>query len=411
MSIRSALATLVFSLFGVSAAEGTPGSQQYYPKINIPLNEVVTNADSALPEMAGLDNAMNQYLATWELKGLSLAIVRNDSLVFAKGYGWADIENRTRMEPNMLLRVASVSKLITAAGIMVLRDRGQLDLDTKVFGPEGLLAGEPYKKVQNDTSFQKINVEMLLRHQGGFRSDPIFSTETVQKAYGLEREPKGDDYIRYGLGRGLAFEPGTSQSYSNLGYVLLSRIIETISEQDYEQFIIDNVLEPAGCYDIHIAGNTEDKRRANEVKYYSHDTKHESYGMNDLVESQGAGGWCASTLEIAKFVCSIDGRYEVPDIMSRRAVDEMTYYDPEHPEWFAFGWNDTNPETGWSRTGTLTGTSALVKKFPDGECWILVTNTSTWKGARFTKESAALFDECRAKYSHLLPHRDLFYWE
>ncbi len=411
MSIKSALTTLVFSLFGISAAEGTPGSQQYYPKINIPLNEYVSNADSALPEMAGLDNTMNNYLATWELKGLSLAIVRNDSLVFAKGYGWADEENKVPMEPYMLLRVASVSKLITAAGIMVLRDRGMLDLDTKVFGPDGILTGEPYKKVQNDTSFQKINVEMLLRHQGGFSSDPVFSTSTVKQYYGLSSKPQSDDYIRYGLSKGLAFEPGTSQTYSNLGYVLLSKIIEAISEQDYEQFIIENVCEPAGCYDMHIAGNTEDKRRPNEVKYYSHDDKHKSYGGNDLVESKGAGGWCASTLEIAKFVCSIDGAPEVPDIMSPRAVGEMVFYDFKHPEWYSFGWNDTNPNTGWSRTGTLTGTSALVKKFPDGECWVLVTNTSTWKGARFTKESAALFDECRARYSHLLPHRDMFFWE
>ena len=120
----------------------------------------------------------------------------------------------------------------------------------------------------------------------------------------------------------------------------------------------------------------------------------------------GAGAWCGSPAELARFVASIDGRDEVPDIISKEAVAQMTEYIDS--DTFSLGWNDTNPEKGWNRTGTLSGTTALIKYFPDGECWILITNTSTWKGpgqARYTNE---LFKQCRELYSVKLPAINLF---
>ena len=68
----------------------------------------------------------------------------------------------------------------------------------------------------------------------------------------------------------------------------------------------------------------------------------------------------------------------------------------------------TTPEKGWSRTGTLSGTSALVKHFPDGECWILITNTSTYKGPGQARHTDALFKQCRELYSNKLPDQNLF---
>ena len=105
-------------------------------------------------------------------------------------------------------------------------------------------------------------------------------------------------------------------------------------------------------------------------------------------------------------MASIDGRNEVPDIISKEAVEQMTgYYDKDT---FSLGWNDTHPAKGWSRTGTLSGTTALVKYFPDGECWILITNSSTWKGPGQARYTDALFKQCRELYSAKLPAINLF---
>ena len=91
------------------------------------LNDTLTNEMSDIPSLLAMDKKVNAYLRKWHMKGASLAITRGDSLVYAKGYGWADEENGLEMSPRHILRMASVSKLITAAGIMVLHDRGELN--------------------------------------------------------------------------------------------------------------------------------------------------------------------------------------------------------------------------------------------------------------------------------------------
>jgi len=382
-------------------------SRLAYPKTGVDLNRTITNADSDSPELQSIDRRVKEFMARWDLRGCCLAVVRNDSLVFAKGYGVAD-EN-VPMQPYHLMRVASVSKLITAAGIMHLVDMGQLSLSDKVFGEDGILTGSVYANASRDPNYSKITVEHLLRHQSGIASDPMFSGELVRQAYGLKHAPTADDYIRYGLSKKVLYNPGETNRYSNFGYLLLSRIIEVISEQDYESYIDKNILEPIGCNDMHIAGNDYVDRFPGEVRYYSHDVSRNAYNGNDITVLSGAGGWCCSILELAKFVAAIDGRPEVEDVISPYAVDDMTAYSD--PNLYSLGWNDTNPEIAWTRTGTFTGTSALIKYFPDGECWFFVTNTSTWKGPRLSSYTGELFRVCREQCSSKLPKKNMFYYD
>jgi CubicO group peptidase (beta-lactamase class C family) len=390
------------------------------PASRIRLNSVLTNADSELKELTGLDRRITNYMNKWQFKGVSLAITRNDSLLYAKGYGWADKEKEVKMQPGHIMRMASVSKLITAVGIMVLQDHGKLSIKDTVFGPSGILKDTLFREIIKDKNYHKITVEHLLRHQGGFYRDPVFSSRDVKHQMGLDRTPVKEDFYRLVLGRRLKFMPGSWQSYSNFGYMLLSEIIETVSGKPYEKFIKEEVLMPAGCYDMHIAGNYYEDKRENEVRYYTHegDGKYieeytdsgnmveRCYGGNNIPLLTGAGAWCGSTIEIARLVASIDGHPGIPDIISDESFRQMTeYFDIDT---FSLGWNDTNPDKGWSRSGTLSGTCALVKHFPDGECWVLITNTSTWKGPRQARYTNDLFKQCRELYSAKLPARNLF---
>ena len=384
------------------------------------LNLLLTNDLSDIPELSGLDRRIRNYMNKWQIKGASLAITRNDSLLYAKGYGWADEENGIEMGPGHIMRMASVSKLITATGIMVLQDKGLLSIKDTVFGPSGILNDSLFIRTIKDRNYHKITVEHLLRHQGGFNRDPLFSSRDVKHQLQLDHAPEKEDFYRLVLSRRLRFIPGSWQRYSNFGYLLLSDIIEKVSGKPYEQFIEEEVLIPAGCYDMHIAGNYYEDRRSNEVRYYTHngDGKfieeyndsgrmvERCYGGNNIPLLSGAGAWCGSPAEISRLVASIDGDPRIPDIISRNSFLLMTEY--LDTETFSLGWNDTNPAKGWSRTGTLSGTSALVKHFPDGECWILITNTSTWKGPGQARYTDALFKQCRELYSDRLPERNLF---
>lgn len=387
----------------------------------VKLNDVLTNDSSEFAELQGLDRKVTAYMRRWEMKGASLAITRNDSLLYAKGYGWADEEKGIKMEPSHIMRMASVSKLITAAGIMVLQDRDLLSIKDTVFGPSGILSDTLFTSVINDRNYHKITIEHLLRHQGGFYRDPLFSSRDVMHQLQLDTPPVKEDFYRLVLGRRLSFMPGTWQRYSNFGYLLLSEIIGKVSGMPYDEFIRTQVLAPAGCYDMHIGGSYYEDKRENEVRYYTHngDGKYiedysgngemveRCYGGNNIPLLSGAGAWCASPAEIARLVASIDGRPEVPDIISQEAFEQMIeYFDKDT---FSLGWNDTAPEKGWSRTGTLSGTCALVRQFPDGECWIMITNTSTYRGPGQARYTEALFKQCRELYSSKLPERNLFY--
>lgn len=384
------------------------------------LNDTLSNEMSEIQELEGLDRKVIRYMRDWHIKGASLAIMRNDSLVYAKGYGWADEAEKEAMEPSHILRMASVSKLITATGIMVLQDRDSLSIKDTVFGPSGILNDSLFNSVIKDRNYHKITVEHLLRHQGGFYRDPLFSSKDVMLQMKLDNPPVKEDFFRLVLSHKLSFMPGEWERYSNFGYLLLSEIIEKVSGKPYEQFIREDVLMPAGCFDMHIAGSYYSDRRSNEVRYYTHEGDgkfvqeyngsgimvERCYGGNNIPLLSGAGAWCGSPAEIARLVASIDGRPEVEDIISPEAVVQMTeYFDKET---YSLGWNDTDPAKGWSRTGTLAGTTALVKYFPDGECWIMVTNTSTWRGPGQSRQTDNLFKECRELYGDKLPERNLF---
>jgi len=109
------------------------------------LNVYLTNEMSDSPDMEGFDKKVNNFMSVWQLRGVSLSVFRNDSLLFSKGYGMADKENHIEMSPRNILRIASVSKLITATGIMRLIEQKKLSLKDTVFGARGILNDEEYK--------------------------------------------------------------------------------------------------------------------------------------------------------------------------------------------------------------------------------------------------------------------------
>lgn len=386
------------------------------------LNDTLTNAMSSQPELHTMDSIMQRYLKRWEIHGAQLAISRHDSLLYARGFGYADKDRKIPMEPSYIMRMASVSKLITATGIMKLRDMGKIRLSDKVFGPKGILNDTFYVNSIRDKRYFDITVEQLLRHKAGFTNyagDAIFSTRYIMQQNHLTTPPDHRTLLRIVLRRHLGYTPGTAQRYCNIGYTLLSLIIEKRMGMSYENFMQRYVLNPAGCYDFHIAGNYLKDRRKNETVYYMHSSSVpvpefnnsgrmvvRCYGENDITTALGAGAWVASAAELCRLVASIDGDRNVPDVISPQAVKLMTQEMPDHQ--FSLGWNFTPRNRPWIRTGSLVGTSALVLRYPDGECWVFITNTSTWKGHKFSQDTMALFEKLRKRFGSKMPKRNMF---
>lgn len=389
----------------------------------IHLNDTLTNSMSDSPQLEDMENKIKRYLLRWEINGAQIAVTRNDSLLYVKGFGWADMEKKQEMQPSNIMRLASVSKLLTAVGVMKLAEVGTLKLSDHVFGPKGILNDTAFTNAIKDQRYLDITVEQLLRHKAGFTTgagDPMFSTRYIMMQNRLTTPPDNNTLMKILLKRRLGFTPGTAKRYSNVGYTLLSMIIEKKTRMSYEDYMRRFVFEPAGCYDFHIAGSYEKDRRKNEVKYYMHKGSEpvyeynnsgrmveKCYGENDIPNLKGAGAWCASAAELSRLVASIDLLPGVKDVLSKKSVEFMTREMPDHD--FSIGWNFCPKGRPWIRTGSLSGTSALVLRYPDGECWILITNTSTWKGHGFSNDTMRLFERLRQENRDKFPKRNLFF--
>jgi len=363
----------------------------------ISLNTVLSNADSDVPESVRMDRIIEKFLWRYRLKGASLAVVSEGKLVYAKGYGWADETAGVLMSPGNVFRLASLSKLITAAAVMKLCESGLLNLDEHVFGPGALLDYPEFADIR-DPRMMKITVRMLLEHTAGFSrrlGDPMFTTRDVMARSSMSEVPDMDAMIRYALSQRLGYVPGRYYKYSNLGYLVLTKVVEHCSGMDYEAYCQRNVLYPAGCYDMHLAHNFYEEKYPNEVRYYEQDNElvnsydlHKdgmyprTYGGSNVAGLLGAGAWVGSPAEYVRFIASIDGDDVISDVLGRESVLQMTETSDSSPH--PLGW--VNSAQGmWTRTGTLAGVSAMARRMPDGTIWMFITNTSNWQGSKFTR--------------------------
>ena len=396
-------------------------SEEESPEALLPqgLHLILNNTDSDLEETRRMESSIERFMAQWEIEGASLAIMKNGHLLYSKGFGKANRETGEPMEVHHILRIASLSKLITATGIMKLCESGRLSLQDHVFGPDGILNDSLFLQIR-DKRLLKITVEHLLRHQGGFSNragDPLFCMPNVARQLGKSLPLTLDDLVQYASISRLRYEPGSSNIYSNLGYVVLTKVIEKVSGLPYETYMQDSILHPIGCMDMHIGYSDSTKRFPNEVHYYEPSDAEptesalgggalvpKSYGGCDLQVLSGAGGWVASPTELMRFITAIDDQDSRPDILTPASIDIMTEKDENR---FPIGWMRTTKGNDWTRTGSLAGSSVMLKRQHNGYTWVFITNTSSWSGSRFPRKIENMIRQALDKVKSW-PRRDLF---
>ena len=295
--------------------------------------------------------------------------------------------------------MASVSKLITAVAVMKLVENSKISLESKVFGKDGILNDEQFLNIK-DKRLEKITVRNLLNHSGGWTQhygDLAFLPKTVSKGVGDPLPVTIDSYIKFVTTHRVHFEPGSNSVYSNLGYLILGKVISKVAGTDYESFVKKEVLAPAGITDMRLGGSYLNEALPNEVRYYQPEDGQpiesfdgsgrmvsKIYGGNDIHLLGSAGGWLASPIDLMKLIVVIDNEPKVKDILTAESIHEMTHVDPFGLD--PLGWRGTNNKGEWWRTGTLPGSSALVKRQPDGISWVILSNTSNYKGPHLAKE-------------------------
>lgn len=355
----------------------------------------LTNEMSDLPAFEPIDSMVNRAMRSLRLTGATVALVKNEKLVYAKGFGFADKEKKEKVEPHHLFRIGSVSKLITAIAILKLVEEGKIGLDDFVFGKEGILNGKLYSNISNKNVY-RIKVKHLLNHTAGWSlityGDPMFIPHKIHKMDDVSYPIEFDDVIKFVISRHLPYRPGTRFNYSNFGYTLLGRVVEEVTGDDYEDWVQDEILEPNGINKMRIAGSFEKDRVKNEVKYYDYSADNEQlafngsgkkvykpYGADDIEMLGPAGGWLATGVDLMRVLVLVDGyskRYE--DILSADLINKMVngVGGVQRP----LGWRSVKGQHWW-RTGTLSGTSALLTRDINGYSWVIIANTTPRRGS------------------------------
>lgn len=411
---------LVFS-FSSKSYNTTKQPVPAYKLEVIGLNSRITNKLSDFANSIYIDKQISQFRKQWGLHGVSLAIMKDEKLVYAQGFGQADSVSKT-VEAGDLFRVASVSKLLTAIGIMHLVEENKLNLEDKVFGPEGIIRDSVFNTVADKRLYQ-VTVRHLLAHAGGWTQragDPAFNSILVAEKVGDPLPATMQSYFKFVATRRLSFTPGTQTAYSNMGYMFLGEVIAAASGKTYESYIREEVLEPIGILDMHIGNSYQTKRLENEVCYFqsanvapipeyngSGNLVDKTNGGNPIELLGAAGGWICSAVELARLVSYIDGKPEVKDILSANSIAEMTNNTYAKGP---LGWKTALDNGNWIRTGNMAGTSAMIRRQPDGLTWVFLSNTSSWKGASLANDINALMSRICLNIKDW-PQHDLFITE
>lgn len=388
-----------------------------YPNLN---TTIISNKLTDSSQFDLVNKSFEQFVTKWGLTGASIAIAKDGKLIYTRGFGYANKEDKQRMQPYNTMRVASVSKLITATAIMKLVEDGKLTLDDKVFGTNGILNDTIFLKYK-DKRVEDITVYNLLNHSAGWRSrwgDHMFIKEIIAKELGKELPISLNDIVVFALSKKLHFTPGSGSSYSNLGYGVLQLVIERVTKGSYEEYIKANIFEPLNIYDAHLSENWDSLRYSNEARYYevpeaelimaydgSTDKVLKSRGGNDVKMLGAAGGWIISSINLTKFILAIDGDDSFPDIISKKSVATMAVADEKFQP---LGWRWVMHGKLW-RSGSLAGTTALAVSRSDGYTYIFISNCSPWKGARFPYIIDRFMDKTLPKFDKL-HFNDLFYY-
>ena len=360
--LRSLVLIVLFGVLAAPVVQAQPPGKERPP---------ITG--KSVRRLQPLDALMLEFLRDHNVPGASLAIAVEGRLVFARGYGWADVENKKPVRPGSRFNLASCSKPITAAAVLKLVDQGKLRLDDKVFALLDDL--RPPAGMKRDPRLRAITIRQMLHHASGLvrGHGPL---PEIARGLRVELPITVSQAAAFNLGKPLLFDPGAEAKYSNLGFLVLRLVVERASGQDYEAFTAQRVLQPMGVPDAHL--DRMEGYRPREVHRYGAGGKRLAGGHGEL---KGGGSWVLSTVDMMRFMTSLDGT-RGERVLSKRAYQQMLAplpslgkkADERHN---GLGWDiveRSSAGTLYSKNGGVAGIATWVEHLPSGVSWAVFFN-------------------------------------
>ena len=298
-----------------------------------------------------MEQVVQSYAANRQFMG-SVLVAKGGEVLFSKGYGSANLEWDVPNSPSTKFRLGSITKQFTAASILLLQERGKLNVN------------DPVSKYMADApaAWDKITIYNLLTHTSGIPSftgfpeypkwEP-FATTTAEAVARFRDKP-------------LDFAPGEKWSYSNSGYLLLGYLIEKITGGSYEKFVRENIFTPLGMRDSGYDSNSAViARRA--AGYVHGKNGLENAGYINMTIPHGAGALYSTTEDLLKWEQGLFGG----KLLSPASLKTMT--TPfKHDYACGLGVVTKDGRTVIEHGGGIEGFNTQLTYFPEDKLTIVV---------------------------------------
>lgn len=350
-----------------------------------------------------LNEFLRKTLTDNNVPGATLTVARDGKIVYERGFGYSDLEKQTPMTANTTMRIASISKPITAVAALLLLEDGKLKLDDPAI--DYLVRDRKFALPEGaDPAWSRVTIRHLLQHSGGWNrdksKDPMFELLSISRALKLNQLARIPDVVRFQLSRPLDFEPGTEYQYSNFGYCLLGRVIEAASGQPYETFVTERILKPAAMTQTRLGKTRLADRADDEARYYTQTLKtypavwdaaqgeksgkfelvQAPYGQWDLEVMDSHGAWTSTASDLVRFAVAMDSATKPllkPDSL-QQLKERPSFVGTEVDSWYGLGWNvrsiDGLEQVNIWHTGLIAGTSTILVKRSDNFVWAVLFN-------------------------------------
>ncbi|MDF2511297.1 MAG: beta-lactamase [Herbinix sp.] len=323
-------------------------------------NEITTN-------YAEIDSYVEKEMEQCRIPGFALGIVKNNEIIYLKGYGYADSSGR-EVTPQTPFLIASLSKSFTAMAIMQLVDEQKLDLDKPV------QTYIPWFRVSDLQASSEITVRQLLNHTSGIGADAEYEIATL----------RGDDtnieqFVRKMSKIKLTKKVGESFQYNNANYIILGQIIQSISGLSYENYMKQKVFQPLGMLHSYVSQD-EAKKDGMAVGYRT------MFGIPVPVELPYRRDFLPTysiiscSEDISKYLVALlnNGNYNNSQVLSEQGVTELMMPSSKISDWqsYGLGWYVTSGSV--YHGGEVTNYQSKAKMIPEDSLGvILMYNTSS----------------------------------
>ncbi len=312
-----------------------------------------------IPASAATDRRVAELMAEHHVPGVALAVIDHGKVAKIKGYGVASLEFNVPVTPQTAFEIGSVSKQMTAAGIMLLVEDGKVGLDNPVS-----------KFIKNTPdAWSGVTIRHLLTHTSGVKS------YTSLDGFDLIKRQTVDDFVKKLSPYPLEFVPGERNIYSNSGFTLLGYVIESVSGKKYIDFMQERIFRPLGMKSV--ADRDPLNIIPNRATGYEWDGTRFTGRSWDLTDLMGAGTIVAPIEDMVKWDLALrDNKFLKPE--SRKAIWTQYTFNNGQLSPYGFGWriSDVRGHKLIGHTGQTAGFAAANFRYVDDDIAIIVLTNS-----------------------------------